>query len=1041
MICAFPFRKLILILSCLLAIAAASAQGIDPFLLSSLQWRSIGPYRGGRARSGAGSAAHPNVMYFGAVDGGVWKTDDYGRTWNPIFDQEPTGSIGDIAESPSNPDILYVASGEGLHRPDLSVGDGIYKTSDGGKTWIHLGLREGQQIPSIALDPNNPDRLFVAVLGHPYGPNPERGVYRSLDGGKTFTQVLYRDENTGADQVILDPSDPSVVYATLWKAREGPWENGSWAGYGGLFKSIDGGSTWKQIGTGLPTNGDSLIQVHVALAASNPARLYAAVASDHTVGIFRSDDAGSHWFRVTEDPLPANRIGGGDLPMLVVDPQHPDTVYSTSIVCWRSVDGGRTWTGIRGAPGGDDYQNLWINPIQTNIMLLLSDQGAIVTVNGGKTWSSWYNQPTAKLYHVEADNAFPYNVYSGQQESGSVGIASRGNDGQITDREWHPVGAEEYGYVAPDPLDPDIVYGGKVSRYDKRTGQVQQVGPTPTRGGKFRFLRTAPLLFSPLDPHTLYFAGNVLFKTRDEGHSWTIISPDLSRQAPGLPSSVGIFADSAREHLTRRGVIYTVAPSPLDIRTIWAGTDDGQIQVTRDGGKSWKNVTPPAIGPWDKISILESGHFSTATAYAAVNNLRIDDLHPHIYRTHDGGATWKEIINGLPEQPVNAVREDPVRKGLLFAATETSVFMSLDDGDHWQSLKLNLPATSVRDLIIKHNDLVVATHGRGFWILDDITPLRQYEAGSLPSEVMLCHPQDAVRVHWDMNTDTPLPPDEPAGQNPPDGAILDYYLPARSAGPVTLEIRDSSGRLIRLYSSTDTPLFRPRVNVPLYWIRPQQMLSAAPGPHRFIWDLHEQPLGEFTGYSIGAILHNTPVNPSGPWVLPGSYKVTLTVNGQAYHQPLIVKMDPRVTTPTADLVEQHRLSEWCYQSRRKVDSVLGNLLAIRRQLLPEIARAHGAIADSLRSLEKQEMFLTAGTGDGKPGFSRMDSELGGLMGLFQGADRPVTTQARTALAATKKEFSQLWNSWLQFREKEIPAVDKLLTQEGLTPIKTDSSQP
>ena len=635
---------------CLVLIAAASiacAESYDAKLFAEMRWRSIGPYRGGRTRACAGVPGQPNVFYIGAVNGGVWKTDDYGRTWTPIFDDQPTGSIGAIAVAPSDSNIIYVGSGEGLQRPDLSVGDGIYKSTDAGKTWTHLGLRNGQQIPQIAIDPRDPNRLFVAVLGHPYGPNEERGIFRSTDGGQSFEKVLYKDENTGGNDVELDPSHPDTVYAAMWEARQGPWENGAWSGTGGgIFKSTDGGKTWRQLTKGLPEEG--VVQANIVLAPSNPSRLYAAIATSRGTGIYRSDDAGENWSQTTTDSRPAARIGGGDVPVPAVDPKNPDIVYSASVVTWKSTDAGKTWTGIRGAPGGDDYQKIWINPENPNILLIVSDQGAIITVNGGETWSSWYNQPTAQMYHATADNAFPYRVCGGQQESGSACVASRGNDGQITFREWHPVGVEEYGYAAPDPLDPDIVYGGKLTRFDRRTGQVENVAPKPIRAADFRVLRTAPVLFSPVDPHVLYFAANTLWSTRDGGRNWRQISPDLSRKTWEVPANVGKYRDTAAAKPTRRGVIYALAPSPLDIHRIWAGTDDGLIHVTVDGGLHWKDVTPPQLVPFAKVSILDASHFDAQTAYAAINTLRLDDMRPHILRTHDGGKTWTEIVNGIP---------------------------------------------------------------------------------------------------------------------------------------------------------------------------------------------------------------------------------------------------------------------------------------------------------------------------------------------------------------------------------------------------------
>ncbi|MDQ6666395.1 MAG: glycoside hydrolase [Acidobacteriota bacterium] len=911
--------------------AAAYAQPFPPKLFGEMQWRSIGPYRGGRTKAVAGVPSQPNLFYIGAVNGGIWKTNDYGRTWNPIFDREDTGSIGAIAVAPSNPSVIYVGSGEGLQRPDLSTGDGIYKSVDAGKTWIHLGLRDGQQIPGIAIDSGNPDRLFVAVLGHPYGPNPERGVFRSTDGGRTFEKVLYKDENTGASFVAIDPSNPQVVYAALWEARQAPWENGAWSGTGGgIFKSIDGGTTWNQLSKGLPTGADGVIQAYLAISPSNPNRLYATASSKAGVGIYRSNDAGESWAKTTNDPRPAAKIGGGDVPVPGVDPQDPDTLYITSTVTWKSTDAGKSWTALRGAPGGDDYQNIWINPNRPEIILLASDQGAIVSVNGGETWSSWYNQPTAQMYHAAAGNAFPYRVCGGQQESGSACVSSRGNDGEITFRDWHPVAAEEYGYVAPDPLNPDIVYGGKLTRYDRRTGQAENILPKPLRGAGFRVLRTAPVVFSPVDPRLLFFGANTLWRTRDGGQNWREISPDLSRKAWQVPANAGKYRDSSASQPTRRGVIYAVAPSPLDVNRIWAGTDDGLIHLTTDGGRHWRDVTPAQLVPFAKVSIIDAGHFDRATAYAAINTLRLDDMRPHILRTHDGGKTWDQIVNGIPDgAPTNVVREDPKRKGLLYAGTEREVYVSFDDGDHWQALRLNMPATSIRDLAIKDEDLIAGTHGRGFWILDDVTPLRQITAQMEQSAAFLFRPETALRVRWNTNTDTPLPPDEPAGQNPPDGAILDYFLRSESAGEVTIEILDRAGRLVHGFSSNEAvETLDSMLPIPAYWPRPQQRISREPGMHRIVWDLHLPPIGRGLPreYPIAAVYRNTPPAPTSPWVLPGQYKVRLTVDGKQYTQPLTVRMDPRVKTPVSGLIAQFDLSNQIYRDILNANDGLEQIL-------------------------------------------------------------------------------------------------------------------
>lgn len=939
-----------------------------------MRWRCIGPHRGGRTVGAVGVPSQPNVFYIGVNNGGVWKTNDYGRTWKPIFDDQPTGSVGDVVVSPSNPNVIYVGCGEGLQRPDLSVGDGVYKSTDGGKTWINTGLKEGTQIGGLAIDPKNENRVFAAVLGRPYGPNTERGVYRTQDGGRNWEKVLYKDENTGAIQVTIDPNNSNIIYADLWAGRQGPWENGAWNGKeSGLFKSIDGGTTWKKLTSGLPTTEQGLARIGFCIAPSNSNRLYATVEAGRYGGIYRSDDAGESWQMMNPDERLWGR--GNDFAEVKADPKNADIVYTADVVCWKSIDGGKNWSAFRGAPGGDDYHRIWINPDNPNIMLIATDQGAIITVNGGETFSSWYNQPTAQFYHVSADNDYPYNVYSGQQESGSVCIASRGNDGQISYREWRPVAAEEYGYVVADPLNPNLVYGGKLSRYDKRNGQSQNISPEAVRSGKYRFLRTAPVLFNPVDKKTLYYAGNVLFKTMDGGNKWDIISPDLSRETLDIPESVGIYTKEDMKKMPRRGVIYTVAPSYVDINTIWCGTDDGLIHVTRDGGKTWKNVTPPSVTSWSKVSLMEASHTDVNTAYAAVNRIRCNDMRPHIYKTTDGGRTWTEIVNGLPDDPINVVKEDPVRKGLLFAGSERAVHVSFDDGANWQSLRLNMPATSIRDLVIKDDDIVVGTHGRSFWILDDITALRQLNNQLTRSSAILYKPQNTYRVRWCMYPDTPVPQEEPAGQNPPDGATINYYLNSDAAN-VLLEILDSKGNMIRRYSSSDTLYTIPRNNVPPYWIRPQQILSGKAGSHRFMWDMHYQPLNLPATYSISATYMNTAPEPTSPWVMPGTYTARLTVDGKTYNQPFIVKMDPRVKTSSKDLAAQHDLSMICYNyMKRCMEALKETGLATERTT--ELRRFQGVFSS--------------------------------LQNILQDSDLPPTTQT---IAAVKDNVA-LYENWLK----------------------------
>jgi photosystem II stability/assembly factor-like uncharacterized protein len=1057
-------------LACLLAVAllevfadstASPAQNPAAQWQPDLHWRVVGPFRGGRTRAATGVSGQPNVFYVGQVDGGVWKSNDYGRTWKPIFDDQPTQSIGAIAVAPSDANIVYVASGEGLHRPDLSVGDGIYKSTDAGKTWQHVGskdggLREGQQIPALAVDPRDPNRLFAAVMGHPYGASEERGIYRSTDGGATWKKVLYKDANTGGSGVVIDAKNPETVYASLWESRLGPWEDGNqYEGtHGGLFKSTDGGETWKALKNGLP---DNLVQINVAIAPSDPNRIYATLSTTHEsgyasgagLGVYRSDDAGESWTRITDDPRPALKIGGGDLPMPGVDSKNADIVYSASIVTMRSTDGGKTWAGLRGAPGGDDYQNIWINPENPDIILLVSDQGALVSVNKGETWSSWYNQPTAQLYHVATTNTFPYRLCAGQQESGSVCISSRGNDGEITERDWHPVGVIEYGYVAPDPLHPEIIYGAgrtEVSKFDTKTGQTVNITPIPVRGPEYRADRSEPILFLPMDQHVMLYATSVLWETRDYGKNWTKISPDLSREHSGQPASLAPLSE--KEQAKRRGAIYALAASHKNVDTLWAGTDDGLVWITRDHGKNWKNITPPQLTPWSKITQIDASHFDDNTAYVSVSRFRIDDLHPFIYRTHDGGATWQPITSGLPDNaPVNTVREDPVRKGLLFAGTETAVWASPDDGDHWMSVQYNLPHTSMRDLEVHGNDLLVATHGRSFWILDDISPLRQLDSVKAHAEAWLGKPGDTWRVRRSTYSDTPIPADEPAGENPPDGAVIDYALPASMEGPVKLEIVDAAGKVVRRYASDDKPEpTREEMEkqlIPLYWLRVPATLPAGPGMHRWVWDLrHTSPAATNYEYPISAVPHRTPRTPQGPLALPGTYTVRLTANGKTLSAPVTVKMDPRVMASREELEAMFRLES---QLAGALDeSARADLEAhSAREQIEKLGKSAGA--DTKESLEQQDKALEAlltgqekaGDREAGPGLDNVAGEAAGLYGQVGQADAAPTAAQQAAGTKLAAESKEVLEKWQQIKNTSLPALNRKLSAAGLPPINLE----
>jgi photosystem II stability/assembly factor-like uncharacterized protein len=1009
--------------------ASAPAQTYAPALFSQMRWRPIGPLRGGRGRAVAGVPSEPNVFYIGNDDGGIWKSIDYGNSWHPIFDKEPTSSIGAIAVSVSDPNVIYVGTGESNIRPDQATGMGMYKSTDAGKTWAFIGLRETEDIAMIAVDPHDSNRVFVAALGHVYEPNRERGIFRSLDGGKTWKQVLYVNEYTSGDDIEMDPSNPNILYATLWQQQQAPWENGQFGGTdGGIFKSTDGGDTWNKLTRGLPAVQQALLRI----APSDPNVLYASVSSgpgapNGMVGIYRSNDAGASWHKVTSDPRPAERIGGGDLPVLAIDPKNPDIVYSDTPVLWKSVDGGKTWFGFRGAPGGDDYQQTWINPNNPDIMAVNSDQGAIVTVDGGKTWSSWYNQPTAAMYKVGIDDTWPYRVCGGQQDSGSACVSERGNDGELTAHDWHPVGIEEYGGAAPDPLHPNLIYGGKVTVYDRDTGQIADVGPRATPGGDYRVLRTMPLTFSPIDLHRLYFASNTVWQTDNGGQNWKQISPDLTRKSWKVPATVGKYKDSPAAKPTDRGVVYALAPSPLNSELIWAGTDDGLIWVTHDGGQHWSNVTPPQMKPFWRVFSMEASHFDPNEAYAAINTLFLNDMRPHLFRTEDGGKHWTEIDNGIaPDATTNVIRQDPERRGLLFAGTETQVWVSFDNGDHWQSLRLNMPAVSVRDLKVHGDDVIAATHGRGYMVLDDITPLRQIDAEVAHARVTLYKPETAVRVRWDMNPPTPWR--MPSLPNPPPGAIIDYYLAGNVRGPVTLDIMDASGRLVRHFSSADPekPLDPAKLDVPDWWPRPPMNLSTEAGMHRFVWDMHYPPVPVAPRFldADQAVRYNTPVVPSSPWIMPGNYTVRLTVDGESHTQPLTVKMDPRVQTQRTALQQQLDASMQAYQEALGASAALGQVRDLEKQIA---ARKPSA---KLRSYRRQLEELSGPKSTspfafffhhGPPTLGSIEGSLQMLMGRMQGADRAPTAADIEALDQISSEYKSLMARWKKLQRHPLPS--------------------
>jgi photosystem II stability/assembly factor-like uncharacterized protein len=1017
----------------------SSAQEVSPSLYSEMKWRMIGPFRAGKVNAVVGVPGNPAVYYFAADGGGVWKTTDGGTVWKPIFDKEPVASIGALALAPSNPNIIYVGTGTNTISGDTSYGDGVYKSVDGGENWQHIGLEDTRHVERILIDPRNPEVVLVAAMGHTSGPNEERGVFRSTDGGRNWKKVLYKDNATGAADLCFDPANPRVVYATLWHGIRKAGQKGTGYGPGGgLYKSVDEGITWTEIkGRGLPEGDWGRAGVVVA-PRNHGQRVYLIVdAKEKKGGLFRSDDAGATWKKATED----KRIDGfWYMGEIFVDPKNADIVYVPSQNMYRSTDGGHTFTAIKGAPGGDDYHTVWIDPTNSQRIMLGVDQGATISLNGGESWSTWYNQPTGQFYRVATDHRFPYWVYGPQQDSGTAGIASRGNNGQITERDWFPVGPGESGYTIPDPLDADVVYNagpaGSVVRLSKSTGQVRDISPAPVSfGSKYRFNWTIPMVFSPQDPHLLYLGTQFLLKTANGGTSWEAISGDLTRMR---------LDKDKKDPKQREGTILTISPSQVKEGLIWVGTDDGNIQLTKDEGAGWQNVTPASVSEWSSVSIIEASHFDAGTAYAAVNRNSLDDWRPHLFRTRDFGKTWQETVSGIREGDfVRTVREDPVRKGLLYAGTDKGVYVSFDDGDHWQSLRLNMPVVAIHDLTIEQDDLVAATYGRSFWILDDVTPLRQMDPAARSSGARLFAPRIAIRVRRDENQNTPLPPEVPAGKNPPDGAILNYVLPAKSAADIQLEIYDADEKLV--WSLSSAPLPKEAEEVPFvaeYWIAHPQPLSKEAGMHRFVWNLRYpdpravHPQSPYN-YPIAAIVESTPLPPQGPLVLPGKYEVRLKAGGQTSRQPLEVKMDPRVTAARNELQSSLELqlkisallgkNYGAYQQTKELRSRLAELM--KRPMEDLIAVAAGALDAKVAALEGEATPILETPKSAS--FMAVNDTLTALMALVDGADFAPSEESFAAYRRICKGSNEALAAWQGLKNKEGAALNALLSKNNL----------
>ena len=999
-------------LCCIGYVASASAT-VDPSLFQDLHWRMIGPFRGGRVLTVAGIPGDARHYYFGAVDGGVWATDDAGRTWRPIFDGEPAGSIGAIALAPSRTNTIYVGTGEADMRSDIAHGNGLYKSTDAGRHWSFMGLADSRQLGRILVDPRNPDLVYVAALGHAYGANAERGVFRSKDGGRTWTRILFRDDSTGAIDLAFKPGDPRTLYAALWQTRRPPWSvyPPSDGPGSGLFVSHDAGDHWSAIaGKGFIAHPG---RMGLALAPSKSNRVYVlADGPAAEAGLYRSDDGGVHWQHVSGDKRIWNR--GWYFSGITVDPKNPDRVYVMDTIVLRSDDGGRHFTALKGDPTGDDFHTLWIDPTSADRQILGSDQGTQITLNGGATWSSWYNQPTAQIYHVSTDNRFPYWVYGAQQDSGAVALPSRTEDGNgITMENFREstVGGES-DMIAPDPDDPDVVYGGRVEKLDLRTKQTREVDPTLAYpAAEWRKAWTLPLAFSRQGPRVLYFANQRLFRTADGGQHWTAISPDLTRDDSATPPNLDPATAADDDHLTtHRGVIYTIAPSPLSASELWLGTDDGLVWRTTDAGANWTNVTPPQLTAWSKVGGIEPSHCNPNIAYAAIDRHRLEDDTPYIYRTNDSGQSWTRIDDGIPRDAfVNVVREDPSCSGLLYAGTERGMFVSFDGGLAWQALQLNLPMTSVRDIDLHGDDVVIATHGRGFWILDDASALRELN-GARKDALTLFKPADAIRFRPAGFTGTPFPNDEPMAANPPEGAIIDYTVPPGTTGPVTVAIRDANNNEVRNFSSADTqpPPEPDKLEYAPEWVKKKSLLAGTPGMHRFIWDLHYSPPPALAKDSHGF---------DGVWAPPGTYMITLNGGGKTVTKPLTVRPDPRVHLSPSAFQREYVLAAEVADAWSQAQTALSDadrlLKAIRSRKDPQSAQLAAAIQDICGQSEDSENMAV------KPSrradsFKTLTTRLQGLEQAVDGADADPGPDVQASyqtligmLVRTQPEWQQL----------------------------------
>lgn len=1017
-------------------------------LFKGMKYRLIGPFRGGRSLTAAGIPGDPTTYYFGATGGGVWKSTDGAMTWSSVFDREGSGDIGSLAVANSDHNTIYVGTGEACIRGNISHGDGVYKSLDGGKTWKNVGLHDSRAIGKVIINPTNPEIVFVAALGHPYGPNSERGIFRTTDGGKSWEKVLYKDENTGGIDIAFDPHNPNILFAALWQARRSSWNLSDGGPGSGLYRSGDGGTTWKRLEEhGLPKGPYGRIGVAVA---ANSDRVYALIeARNPDGGLYRSDDGGENWDFVN----PSHSLWQRPwyYMHIIADPRDENVVYVMDVESFKSTDGGHLFNKVK-VPHGDNH-GLWIDPMDTKRMIASNDGGVTVSLDGGKNWTRQDNQPTAQFYHVITDNAVPYRVYGAQQDNTTVGIASRSDGGAIDRSDWYDVGGGEAGYIAPYPPDPNIVYAadyqGNITRFDKRIGQVKAITEQPelSDGGgaaklEHRFQWTAPVVISPHDPDTLYHGGERLFKTTDGGVHWVTISSDLTRndKSKQQPSGGDItLDDTGTEYYD---TIFAVAESPIAKGLIWVGTDDGLVQITRDAGKSWANVTPKDLPEWSRVSLIDASLHDAGTAYVAVDRHQNDDLRPYIYKTSDYGQTWTKLTNGIPDGSfVRAVREDPKKRGLLYAGTENGVFVSFNDGADWRSIKLNLPTTPVHDLAVKDNDLVVATHGRSFWILDDISPLRQFSEDITKKDVHLYAPAPGYRIQAGAAGEMHV--SKRTGQNPPVGAIIYYYLKdVPKAGTETkLEILDASGNVVRRYSSAAMEL--PDEPLDPDDKKPEKEIKPEAGLNRFVWDLRYEEAHRVPGYYLWEYIGGA----KGPVAVPGQYQVRLTVGGESQVAPLEVKLDPRVHVSQADIEQQftllmglHEELNGVYDAVNQIQDVRSQIAGLKRRL-PENASTKN-IASSADDLEKKldavrdrMVNLTISANEDSLAYPpQFDTKLAYLAMDVGSADSAPTETEQLQFEKLKRQGGKLLSQWDELQRRDLAAFQKLTAESSLAPV-------